>query len=207
MRWAHQNVTSASASSPGLAWPWQALESGVVWNTNRKVTSALMVASTLAGNFELGAALVAGILGGLAMLVIIYMGRAMGMTRMDLLKTLGTMIPGVSGTKAYVAGLIIHLMSSAGFGLIHIGVLHAIGIGSIGAAAGWDVLLGAIHGVMFLVAMPMMLTLMHPLIRSGEMTAPGPALIGFGRMTPMGIVAAHVVFGLVTGAVYAAIVL
>jgi hypothetical protein len=51
------------------------------------------------------------------------------------------------------------------------------------------------------------LTLMHPLVRKGAMEAPGVALTGFGRQTPIGSLMAHMVFGLVTGAIYAAAIL
>jgi hypothetical protein len=54
--------------------------------------------------------------------------------------------------------------------------------------------------------MPVMLTMMHPLVRSGDMPAPGIAMTELGKMTPMGIVMAHVAFGLVAGAVYVAVV-
>ncbi len=49
----------------------------------------MILAIDLAGNFSLGNAVVAGLVGGIAMLVVMSGGRAMGMTRMDLLKTLG----------------------------------------------------------------------------------------------------------------------
>jgi hypothetical protein len=48
---------------------------------------------------------------------------------------------------------------------------------------------------------------MHPLVRRGEIERPGIALTGFGAMTPIGSLAAHVAFGVVTGALYATFVL
>jgi len=50
--------------------------------------------------------------------------------------------------------------------------------------------------------MPMMLTMGHPLVKDGTIANPGTAMMGFGRMTPMGMVVAHVVYGLVLGAIY-----
>lgn len=108
------------------------------------------LALELSGNFDPGAAVLAGILGAMAMLAIIYGGRAMGMTRMDLLRTLGTMVaPRASSTTTYAIG-----------------------------------------------------TMMHLMVRDGEMEAPGVMLTGFGSMTPAGVTMAHAVFGLVAGAVY-----
>jgi hypothetical protein len=136
------------------------------------------------------------------------MGRAVGMTRMNFLEILGTMMA-PSGSKAtvYSVGLALHLMASAAFGLAYAGLLHAIGVSSVGQAAGWGFAIGAAHGVVVLMVLPMMLNAMHPLIRKQATDRPGPALTGFGGGTPVGSVMAHIVFGVVVGAVYAAAVL
>ncbi|MEE9417060.1 MAG: hypothetical protein V3V01_17405 [Acidimicrobiales bacterium] len=166
-----------------------------------------MFALNLAGNFSAGIAILAGLIGGIAMLMVIYGGRAMGMTRMDLLKTLGTMMmPKAADNLAYGVGLMMHLMMSAAFGLVHAGLLHAFGPTSDGGATVLGIVFGSVHGAMVTVAMPMMLTMGHPLVKSGEMDAPGSMMTGFGKMTPMGMVMAHVVFGLVAGVIYAALV-
>lgn len=166
-----------------------------------------MIALELAGNYNAGGAIVAGILGSLAMLMVIYGGRAMGMTSMDLLKTLGTMMsPKAEGRTVYGIGLMVHLMMGAGLGLAHAGVLHAIGPSSDGGALGWGIVIGLVHGAVVTMIMPMMLTMAHPLVKSGEMPAPGQLMTGFGKMTPAGMLMAHAVFGLVTGYLYAVFV-
>jgi hypothetical protein len=166
-----------------------------------------MIALELAGNYSAGGAIVAGIVGASAMLVVIYGGRAMGMTRMDLLRTLATMVnPKAQGAAAYGIGLMMHLMMGAGFGLVHAGILHAFDPTSDGGALGLGVVIGVVHGALVTAAMPMMLTMGHPLVKSGEIPAPGPFMTGFGRMTPLGMVMAHAVFGLVTGVLYVAFV-
>ena len=163
---------------------------------------------SLSGNYSAGWAILGGLIGGIAFLLVVYMGLMVGITRMNFLYILGTMVtPGVSAGRAYLIGFMMHEMLAAGFGLAHAGILTAVDPSSVGAAAAWDLLIGAIHGVTILVAMPMMLTVMHPLVRNGRIERPGPAMIGFGPMTPMGSLAAHALFGLVAGAVYAAGVL
>lgn len=114
-----------------------------------------------------------------------------------------------SGSKktVYGIGLTIHLMMSAGFGLAHAALLQAIGVTSIAQGAGWDLAIGAGHGLVILAVLPMILTAMHPLVRKHAMEQPGVALAGFGSGTPIGSLMAHAVFGVVTGAVYAAAVL
>lgn len=167
-----------------------------------------LAAATLAGHYQAGSAIIAGLIGGLAFLVVVYMGLGVGMTRMNFLPMLGTMMtPRASDRGAYAIGFAIHMMLSAAFGLLHAGILTAIGVTSVGQAAGWDLVIGAVHGVAILVAMPVMLTMAHPLVRGGTLEAPGVALTGYGSMTPVGSLMAHVAFGLVTGSIYAAAVL
>ena len=164
-----------------------------------------LFALDLTGQFSAGGAIVAGIVGALVMLVVMYGGKAMGMTSMDLLKTLGTMmVPKASDGTAYGIGMMMHLMMGGAFGLVHAGVLHAIGPSSTGAATGIAAVIGIVHGMMVLVAMPMMLNMAHPLVKDGTISSPGTALMGFGSMTPMGVTMAHLVFGLVTGSIYVA---
>lgn len=168
----------------------------------------MLALTSLADHYSPAWAVVAGLAGGLAFLVVVYMGLAMGMTRMNFLQVLGTMFfPNGSKTAVYGAGLAVHMMMSVAFGLSHTALLQAIGITSVGQAAGWDLVVGAGHGLLILAALPMILTLMHPLVRKHAMDRPGIALIGFGPGTPVGSLMAHTVFGVVTGSVYAAAVL
>lgn len=170
--------------------------------------NTLIAATSFTGNFDPGAAATAGVLGGAVFLAVVTMGRAIGMTRMNFLEVLGTMLaPRANKATAYATGLGVHLMASAGFGLAHAGLLHAIGITSVGQAASWALVLGAAHGVAILAMLPAMLTLMHPLVRKHAMDQPGIALTGFGNGTPVGSLMAHVAFALVAGSVYAAAVL
>jgi hypothetical protein len=168
----------------------------------------ILAATSLGGSYAAGAAILAGVIGGLAFLVVVYMGLGIGMTRMNFLRVLGTMIaPKGSSTSVYLLGFAIHMMASVVFGLIHAAILTAVDVTSVGAAAGWDAVIGAVHGVGVLLALPMMLVIAHPLVRSGTLERPGPLMTGFGSMTPIGSFVAHVVFGLVTGSIYAALVL
>ena len=144
-----------------------------------------ILAFSLAGNYEAGTAILAGLVGAVAMLMVMYGGRAMGMTSMDLLRTLGTMVsPGRATSAVYGIGLIVHLMMGAAFGLIHAGLLHAVDPSTEGGAAGLGLLFGLGHGAVVAIMMPIMLTMAHPLVRSGDMPKPGVAMTGFGKMTP-----------------------
>lgn len=171
-------------------------------------TMPILAVGTLAGNYDITAAVLAGLLGGVAFLLVVYMGLTVGMTQMNFLYILGTMMaPQAQERTVYTIGLAAHMMASVGFGLAHAGLLHAVGVSSVAEAVGWDFLIGALHGMAILALMPMMLTTMHVLVRRGQIPHPGVALVGFGSMTPMGSLMAHVMFGLVVGAVYAGLVL
>ncbi len=168
----------------------------------------LIGAASLAGHFQAGSAIVAGLVGGLAFLMVVTMGLAVGMTRMNFLYVLGSMLaPKARRSTVFAVGLAVHAMASAAFGLVYAGILDAIGVTSVGQAAGWGLLIGAIQAALVLMVLPMALELMHPLIHRGEIERPRVALTGFGAMTPVGSLMAHLAFGVVTAAIYAAIVL
>lgn len=165
-------------------------------------------AASLAGSYAVGAAILAGLIGGIAFLTVVTMGLGVGMTRMDFLRVLGSMIaPKASRGATYAAGFAIHMMASAGFGLVYAAALTAVDVSSVGSAAGWGALIGTLHGIGVLIVLPMMLSMAHPLVRSGDLERPGALMTGFGSMTPVGSLAAHVVFGLVAASIYSAIVL
>jgi hypothetical protein len=168
----------------------------------------VLAAASLGGAYAAGAAIVAGLIGGLAFLAVVYMGLGTGMTRMNFLSILGSMMaPKASRGTTKAIGFAIHMMMSAIFGLAYAGILTAIDVTSVGSASTWGVLVGAAHGAGVLLVMPMMLTIAHPLVRTGDLERPRALMTGFGPMTPIGSLAAHVVFGLVVASIYAGIVL
>jgi 2-haloacid dehalogenase len=139
----------------------------------------------LRATYSPGWAVIAGLVGGIAFLMVVYMGFAVRMTRMNFLYILGSMmVPKGSKGTIYTVGFMVHMMLAAGFVLVHAAILHGIGISSVGQAAGWDLLIGAIHGMAVLVIMPMLLVAMHPLVRTGDLERPGVALSDYGGMTP-----------------------
>jgi hypothetical protein len=168
----------------------------------------MLAFTTLAGHFSAGWAVAAGLAGGLAFLLVVYTGLAIGMTRMNFLEVLGTMFsPSGAKTTVYGIGVSVHLMMSAAFGLADAALLHAIGVTTVGQGAGWGLLIGAGHGLVILAVFPTVLTAMHPLVRKQAMDSPGVALTGFGSGTPIGSLMAHAAFGVVTAAIYVATIL
>ncbi len=171
-----------------------------------------------------GAAVVGGLIGGAAMVAVLYpmiwmLPRQM---KMDFLKIVGTMVV-PAGATAYVAGLMIHAMMSAAFGLVHGGILASVGVDSAGAGAATGALVGLVHGAivgMMLGVMP----LMHPRMRperpklvpaiaglrsphSSEELLDPPGFFGLNYPLPtvMGFFMLHVMFGLIVGLTYGAL--
>ena len=87
--------------------------------------------------FDAGAATLAGIIAGVIMAVILYIGIAMmpRQMKMNLFLMLGTMM--VKDTKmAYAAGAMMHIGMSVAFGLIHVALYEAFGLES--ALVAWS---------------------------------------------------------------------
>jgi len=63
------------------------------------------------------------------------------------------------------------------------------------------VLFGFVHYLIVGMGMGMMET-MHPLMRTGQMPAPGRFVTNLPRMTVMGFLMVHLVYGLVVAALY-----
>lgn len=168
--------------------------------------------------FEFLPAVVAGFVGGVAMTAMMMMAKSAGMTSMDMALIEGAMFTGDAG-KARAIGMFMHLvmMSAVVFGTIYALLFAALGT-SPGNAWWTGALIGLVHGLIAGMAFAMM-PAMHPRMGNGGLLSAAagssggtrslrlesPGLFGrnYGTMTPMGVLVAHVVFGLVLGLVYA----
>lgn len=154
--------------------------------------------------FNSGAALAAGVLAGLIMLVPMYMGLAMmpNLMKMDMLKLLGTMMMPVSG-MTYPIGLMVHLGASIVFALIHVAFFNLFDIDS--AFAAWGILFGLVHAVIAGIGFGMM-PIMHKGIKDGVVDAPGFMTLNLPMATVAGFVMVHVIYGVLVGAFYEAFI-
>lgn len=126
------------------------------------------------------------------------MGKAMGMTRMDLLDLLGSVAAEPHSDRSRATGAAIHLMNGA-----VLAVAWGYGARLLGAELNW--VSGLWWGVvLWALALLMMSTIgaVHPAIRRGEQDDPGPAAMNFGPMTPVGSLMGHLVWGAVLGLLY-----
>lgn len=157
--------------------------------------------------FSVWQALVGGLAGTAAMTAMMAMGKATGMTRIDMPLMLGGMLTG-DDDRARSIGQVIHFFN----GMVIFGLVYAALLSAIPGAAWWTAAwIGLIHGLIAVMAMPMM-GAMHPRVAlegapdALPMVNPGLGGRNFGGGTPLGLVVGHVLYGVVLGAVYAALI-
>ncbi len=145
-------------------------------------------------------AIVWGVVATIAFTLFSMMGKAVGMTHMDLLDLLGSMVAPVGSTASRAIGALIHHANGA-----LLAIAWAYGVALVGLPANWLTAVG--WGViLWILALLMMSTIgaVHPAIRRGDQEDPGPAATNFGAMTPVGSLMGHLVYGLVLGVAYQA---
>ena len=149
--------------------------------------------------FSVGSAVVAGLVGTAVMTLVLYMGIAMmpKQMTMNLLYMLGTMVTR-DKVPAYVIGGMLHTVMGVVFALGHAGIYTALDVTS---SLGSGLLLGMVHWLMVGVGMAMV-PKMHPLMRSGEMQAPGLFVKNHPPMTVAGFLMLHIIYGVLVAVVY-----
>jgi hypothetical protein len=165
--------------------------------------------------FEFLPAVIAGFAGGLVMTVMMTMARSAGLTRMDMSLIEGAFFTDDEG-KAKAIGAFMHLVVMSGllFGSIYAVLFSAFDVAS-DDAWWYGLAFGGVHAVVAGVGMAMM-PMMHPKMTSEPVPAaatsrlrlqpPGPFAVNMGKPTPVGLIMAHVAYGLVVALVYAALV-
>lgn len=143
-------------------------------------------------------ALVWGAVAALAMSLTIAIGRSIGITTMNLLDLLGSLIAPRGTGASWFVGLLIHMATGA-----VLAVAGAYSIVLLGFEVTW-LSAGIWAAFVSLLALLMMSSLgvVHPKIRRHEQVDPGPAAVHFGALTPVGVVLAHLVYGAVLGLLY-----
>ena len=138
------------------------------------------------------AAIVAGLVSTVVMTLIMMMAPRMGMPKMDIAYTIGSMMTANPGA-ARMIGMVAHFVMGVVFALVYAFVWN-LGIGSVNWL--WGAIFGVVHALgVALVGMPMMMR-MHPR---------PPQMEGSPPMRMVGTVLGHVVFGIVLALTYAAV--
>ena len=140
-------------------------------------------------------AIIAGLVGTVAISVVMAMAPMMGMPKMDIVGMLGTMF----GKPNRPMGWVMHFMIGAIFVLIY-SFFWSVGVGNATWASG--LIFGGAHWLVVGIVMGM-IPIMHVGIKSGEVKAPGLWMTNNGGMVAfMGGLIGHLVFGVVVVLVY-----
>ncbi len=83
-------------------------------------------------------------------------------------------------------------------------IIYVLIFNFLGTTSGWlyGAIIGLLHGLGVGAVMMPMMGATHPAIKAGKLEAPGFFGVNAGKMTPMGIVVGHIIFGAVLGGVY-----
>jgi hypothetical protein len=169
----------------------------------------LVLLASLAGNFNPGWAVFAALAGGGAFLIVVYIGVITRITTMHYMYIWGSLfLPTASSAVDHTLGFLLHMsIISIGLGMLHVALLHALGVTSVGQTLAWELLFGTVQGAIFIAAIPALLAARRPPVRWGHINDPGFLMLGFGKVTALVVLAENLVFALLTGWIYVARVL
>lgn len=146
-----------------------------------------------------------GLVATLILTTIMALGQGLRLTRMSLPLLLGTMAT-PDRDRAPLYGFLVHLVNGWVFSFLYLAVFHAAGY----VAPWFGALCGLLHGVIVLTVGLPMLPALHPRMASEHrgptvvrvLEPPGFLGLNYGVRTPVSVLVAHVVFGLILGWFY-----
>jgi len=152
-----------------------------------------------------GSWLLWGFVSTVVLTAIIAGSQGLGMTRMNMSYMLGTIFT-PNRDRAKLIGILVHFVNGWVFSLIYVAAFHAWGVATwwLGAVTGF------VHAAFVLtVAMPV-LPSMHPRMANEQygptvvrqLEPPGFLGLHYGIQTPISVLLAHIVFGVILGAFY-----
>lgn len=134
--------------------------------------------------------LVAGVLGGLAMELAMWLIARAGLARGDMILALGSMLT-KSRDNAYRVGLVIHATAAVGFALVYALLMVTLGYTALPASLMLGLGVGTFHGIVVSLMLVWVVADQHPLEEFKE----ADLLVGLSH------VAGHVAYGGVVGLV------
>src|SRR5688572_7399460 len=154
---------------------------------------------------NVGSWLLWGFVGTVVLTALMSGSQGLGLTRMSLPYLLGTMFT-PSRDRAKLIGILVHFVNGWIFSLVYIAAFHAWG-----ASSWWlGALIGLVHAFFVLtVGMPMLPGL-HPRMANEQygptvvrqLEPPGFFALHYGVRTPVSVLLAHAVFGVILGGFY-----
>jgi len=149
--------------------------------------------------------LIWGFASTIVLTVCLSVSQGLKLTRINILLLLGTMVT-PNRDQAKWIGIFIHILNGLIFSLVYVAVFHAWG----GASWQRGALIGFVHAAFVLgVALPN-LPGIHPRMASEhfgptvtrQLEPPGFWALNYGFQTPLSIIVAHILFGMILGGFY-----
>jgi len=148
-----------------------------------------------------------GFVGTVVLTAVMAGSQGMRLTRMNLPYMLGTMFT-ADRDRAKAAGFALHLANGWLFALLYVAAFESWGRSTwwLGASIGF------VHGIFVLTAGMRLVPGIHPRMASEEqgptvvrqLEPPGFLALNYGVQTPVSVIGAHLLFGMILGAFYAA---
>ncbi|MGZ3429002.1 MAG: hypothetical protein ACXVDD_27215 [Polyangia bacterium] len=132
-------------------------------------------------------------------------GQGLGLTRMNIPYMLGTMFT-PDRDRAKLVGFLVHLLNGLVFSLVYV-----LAFQSLHRATWWlGAAIGAVHAAFVLTVGMRILPGLHPRMASEQhgptvarqLEPPGFLALHYGAQTPIAVLVAHVVFGIILGSFY-----
>jgi len=149
--------------------------------------------------------LVWGFSGTVILTSILAASQGFGMTRMNIPYLLGTIFT-PSRDKAKLIGFLLHFANGWIFALVYVAMFHAFGL-----ATWWfGALIGIIQAIFVLTVLLPIMPALHPRMANEQygptvvrqLEPPGFLGLHYGIRTPISILIAHAIFGVILGAFY-----
>jgi uncharacterized membrane protein YagU involved in acid resistance len=154
---------------------------------------------------NVGSWLLWGFVATIVLTTLMSASQGLGFTRMSIPYMLGTMFT-PSGDRAKLVGFFLHLVNGWLFSAIYVAAFHVWG----GATWWRGALTGFVHATFVLTAGMWLMPGLHPRMASEQqgptlmrqLEPPGFLALNYGYQTPVSVMIAHIVFGIVLGAFY-----
>jgi uncharacterized membrane protein YagU involved in acid resistance len=154
---------------------------------------------------NVGSWLLWGFASTVVLTAILSASQGLGVTRMNLPYLLGTMVT-ADRDRAKVIGIALHIINGWVFSAVYVAAFHLWG----GATWWKGLLIGAVHSAFVLATLMPALPGMHPRMASETagptivrgLEPPGFLAIHYGSRTPLSVVLAHMLFGVLLGVFY-----
>jgi len=134
-------------------------------------------------------AIVAGVLGGLAMEWVMWLISRAGLARGDMVLALGSLLT-KSRENAYRVGLVVHATAAIGFGFVYALLMITLGYTDMPLSLMIGLAVGTLHGILVSLMLVWVVADQHPLEEFKE----ADLLVGLSHF------AGHVAYGAVVGA-------